>query len=329
MPLLTFSRYVLYTLALALVPLPLAAAQRDCVLADADRAWIAELTERWRAVSRDALEESPLPLPWTVFFNDSCTWHLKPGAAIEGVPHDGNVTLPNGEKVPARLMTFVATYDDAQTPFMVMAMPSIWRAEPRHASDPMLPQLMRAVFTHEMTHARQAAGIGSRLDAVQRQHGLPDDLNDDIVQNRFSAVPGFTAAYEAERDLLFRASREPDRARQRALVAEAVAAMKARRAKYFTGENVVFAEIEDIFLGMEGLGQFVAYRSAMLDGLGREDAIANVRRGGRFWSQDEGLAAFLVIDALIPAWQPRVLGSNVPGVLELLSEAATSAPSAR
>jgi hypothetical protein len=257
-----------------------------------------------------------------VFFNESCTWHLKPGAAPEGVRHDGNVTLPNGQKVPARLMTFVATYDDAQTPFMVMAMPSIWRAEERHASDPMLPQLMRAVFTHEMTHARQAAGIGRRLDAVQRQHGLPDDLNDDIVQQRFAAAPGFAAAYESERDLLFRASREPIPARQRALAAEALGAMKARRAKYFTGEHAVFAEIEDIFLGMEGFGQFVAFRSAMLDGMDREDAIAFMRRGGRFWSQDEGLAAFLVIDALIAGWQQRVLGATVPGVVELLSEAA-------
>ncbi len=73
---------------------------------------------------------------------------------------------------------------------------------------------------------------------------------------------------------------------------------------------------------MEGFAQFVAFRSAMLDGMDREDAIAFMRRGGRFWSQDEGLAAFLLIDALIPGWQQRVLGSTVPGVVELLSEAA-------
>jgi hypothetical protein len=325
----TSHRSVLLALTLAFAPLPLAAATAECVLAETDRAWIAELSERWRAVSRDALEEAPLPLPWIVFFNESCAWHLKPAAPLEGVSHDGTITLPNGEEVGARLMTFVATYDDAQTPFVVMAMPSIWRADPRYTSDPKLPQLMRAVFAHELTHARQTKGIGSRLDAVQRQHALPDDLNDDIVQQRFAAVSGFAAAYEAERDLLYRASRERSPIRQRALVAEAVAAMKARRATFFTGQNALFAEIEDIFLGMEGLGQFVAFRSAMLDGMAREEAIEDVRRGGRFWSQDEGLAAFLVIDALLPGWQPRVLGSTVPGVFQLLSEAASEAPPAR
>jgi len=310
----------------AAAPPQAAAARAGCTLSETDRAWIGELTGRWSAVSRDALREAPIPLPWTVFFNESCAWHVKPGVPLEGIAHDGQVRLPDGQEIPARLMTFVATYDDKQTPFMVMAMPSIWRADPRHAAEPALPQLMRAVFAHEMTHARQAAGIGKRLDAVQRQYGLPDDLNDDIVQNRFADVPGFTAAYQAERDLLYKASREGDAVRRRALVAEAVVAMKARRAKYFTGNDAVFAEVEDIFLGMEGFGQFVASRSAMLDGMGGADAIEFVRRGRRFWSQDEGLAAFLVIDSLLPGWQQRVLDANLPGVLQLLSDAAAEMP---
>jgi hypothetical protein len=105
--------------------------------------------------------------------------------------------------------------------------------------------------------------------------------------------------------------------------------MTARRAKYFTGNDAVFAELDDVFLGMEGLGQFVAYRSAMLDGMTAADAIEFVRRGGRAWSQDEGLAAFLAIDALVPAWQARVLDSTPPGVLSLLAAAALDTAPAR
>jgi hypothetical protein len=321
---LALGRVAVLTLALA-APLSVpAAARADCTLAEADRAWIGELTDRWGAVSRDALRETPIPLPWTVFFNESCAWHLKPGAPLAAVPHNGQVRLPDGRDVPARLMTFVATYDDQQTPFMVMAMPSIWRAEPRHATDPALPQLMRAVFAHEMTHARQFAAISRRIDAVERQFGLPGDLDDDIVQNRFAAAPGFADAYRAERDLLYRASREGDSLRQRALATEAAAVMKARRARYFTGDDAVFADLEDVFLHMEGLGQFVAYRSALLDGMTAADAVEFVRRDGRFWSQDEGLAVYLLLDAMLPGWQTRVLDSSVPGVVELITEAAVN-----
>ena len=298
------------------------AALAACTLSDADRAWMGELRATWETASRVALLEEPRALPWIVFFDETCAWQVKPGAAPEGTEHGGKIPTPDGGSVPPRLMTFVATYGDKETPFLVMSMPSIWRADPRHAGNAMLPQLMRAVFTHEMTHVRQTAGLGSRIGQVERQFGLPSDFNDDIVQNRFADRPGFREAYERERDLLYRAFGETNADARRALVREAAAAMRARRAKYFTGGDAVFAELEDIFLGMEGFGQFAAYRAAMRDGIPADEAITMMRGGGRFWSQDEGLAAVLVIDALLPGWQRRVLASNIPGVLQLLTEAA-------
>ena len=75
---------------------------------------------------------------------------------------------------------------------------------------------------------------------------------------------------------------------------------------------------------MEGLGQFVAYRSMVLDGMAAADAVEFVRRDRRFWSQDEGLAVYLLLDAMLPGWQKRVLDANLPGVLELLADAAAN-----
>src|SRR5919108_882066 len=103
-----------------------------CTLTESDRSWIGEITGRWNTISREVLRKTPGPLPWTVFFNEACAWQLRPGASIEGSPHDGQLRLPDGQDVAVRLMTFVGTYGDDQAPFMVMAMPSIWRAEPRH-----------------------------------------------------------------------------------------------------------------------------------------------------------------------------------------------------
>ena len=135
-------------------------------------------------------------------------------------------------------------------------------------------------------------------------------------------APGYRESYERERDLLYQARRETDAGRRRTLVGEAVAAMQRRRADYFTGADAVFAQLDDIFLGMEGLGQFAGYRSAVRDGLSDARAVELMRRGGVFWSQDLGLAALLAVDATLPGWPRRALGVTGPGVLDLLTAAA-------
>jgi hypothetical protein len=73
---------------------------------------------------------------------------------------------------------------------------------------------------------------------------------------------------------------------------------------------------------MEGLGNWVAYRVAVREGLSEADAVNFIRRGRNRWSQDEGLAAFLVIDAMLPDWRGRVLEGKPASVLQLLSETA-------
>ena len=79
--------------------------------------------------------------------------------------------------------------------------------------------------------------------------------------------------------------------------------MKTRRAKYFVGADAVYADLEDLFLNMEGVANWAGYRLASRESASLPDAVAFMRRGGKHWSQDEGLALFLVIDAAVPAWQ--------------------------
>lgn len=73
---------------------------------------------------------------------------------------------------------------------------------------------------------------------------------------------------------------------------------------------------------MEGPGNWVAYQVALRAGLSPLDAQNAIRRGRNRWSQDQGLAIFLVIDALAPNWRDRVLEGRPASVLQLLSDAA-------
>jgi len=50
----------------------------------------------------------------------------------------------------------------------------------------------------------------------------------------------------ARSDLIYRAAAAPDDAEARGLAGEALARMRARGARFFTGENAKLSELEDI-----------------------------------------------------------------------------------
>jgi hypothetical protein len=87
-----------------------------------------------------------------------------------------------------------------------------------------------------------------------------------------------------------------------------------RRADYLGGADSVYAQAEDLFLSMEGAGQWFAYLwltgpkgGAMMPA----EALPFIRRDGRHWSQDEGLALLLLVSRISPT-APRALFAREP-----------------
>jgi hypothetical protein len=105
-----------------------------------------------------------------------------------------------------------------------------------------------------------------------------------------------------------------------------MALFDARRKTWLSGEKASLGEIEDIFLTMEGAGQYagLAWLSDPAGaGLTRDVALAGMRRGRR-WSQDEGLALFMALDRLAPGWPQTIFsakGVTAPAVLRATVEA--------
>jgi hypothetical protein len=277
----------------------------------ADRAFLDDAVKTWEVVRADDLKLAPAPLPSFVVFDVNCVW--RDGAGSE---HHGTIALADGNEVPARALAFASSHEGKA--FLVLALPSVWRADERHRDDPKLDLLVHSVFVHEMTHTRQADSLGTRLTELETQHKI-ENLNDDIIQQRFASIDGFTAAFAKERDLLYDIANEKNAKRRIALAKEASRAIAERRARYFTGDNAYFAELEEIFLGMEGVANWAGFRAAMRMGLTRDEAIT-VMRGSRKWfSQDEGLALFLAIDALQKDWQKRVFRAKPEPAFHLLA----------
>lgn len=314
-------------LAVALL-LGAAPAPLSCRMAPADRSWIEASIAHWRIAERDLLGLAPQPLPTIIVADARCTYTaraVRGGWRWPGAPHGGTMRFPNGVAQPVGPISFAAP-DPAQPTggFFAMSLPSVWRAA-GVTSRLGLERLMDGVLLHESMHARQFYFVNPTMAAFEARHGADTEASDDAVQARFKTDPAYVAAYEAERDTLFRAVAAPTDAQARTLAADALRLMRARRARFFTGADAKWLELDDLFLQMEGVGQWLAYawyvspRGARLS---PATVLPEVRRGGRFWTQDEGLALFLVVDRLSPGWQRDAFAARPLLAEALLAKAA-------
>jgi hypothetical protein len=325
---------------------PVSATERACEFTDADRGWVQRALDGWEVVRRDYLKLDGRPLPWIVLYDARCSWDIAPtdpplvansrmlasplmfageALSVRATPHQGTVLLPNRIEIPIEVKASTQLYRNDRLPFLVMSMPTVWRADRQHAMKPFLDEYLQGVFVHELTHARHLVAINRRLRGLIRTNDVPGRLTDDVIQVRFGKERGFSKAIDRERDLLYRAAFAGDPKIRRDLVIKALAVKRERHATYFTGGNAVYAEIEGVFLTMEGVAQWAAFRLAETRGSSRGvPALALVRDNRKYWSQDQGLALFLLLDAMVPGWQARMLEPLAPSPFMLLEEAVDS-----
>lgn len=173
---------------------------------------------------------------------------------------------------------------------------------------------------HEYSHVEQLPVLQPLFDSASRHFTTPRDLSDDRLQQVFE----HDTAYAKERDLLYAAANEPDSAKALAFAREAYASMVARQHRWFVGENAVWKPYDDLFLTMEGIDQWDAYawlsdpRGAAMSKL---DAQNKMRGKRHWWTQDEGLALFLVVDRFPPGWPQRAFARQPLLGIDLLKDA--------
>ena len=297
--------------------------------------WIEHWFGAWELASRQILKLPAAPAPEIVLYDGTCAWTTSvPGAERapvvagpqvggESLPwraflHGGTLTLPDGSTTPIQLMSFTASAKETG-PFFVMAAPAYWAETTK-----LEPSGLTGVFLHEFAHTRQVEAVAWMLGPLDASWPNPDELDDNVVQTRFQGDPEYVAAYTAERDLLYKAADAPSRDEALAHAREALAMMKNRHARWFTGDDARFAAADDLWLTMEGVGQWTAYAwLAHPDGggLARDAAIATMLGRRRWWVQDEGLALMLVVDRLMPGWPELAFTSPAPGATSLLERA--------
>ena len=297
--------------------------------------WITRWLDAWELTSREILRLPSAPAPTIVFYDSACVYTTSdavlPGIApVEGpslhgaalpwrnAAHNDSIPLPDGSRVPIALMSF--TSSDTSGPYFVMAAPAYWIAA--LGRDDAVG--FTGVFLHEFTHTRQLRGMEAVIGPIDAAWAYSDELTDDAVQAHFGPDSVYVAGYLAERDLLYRAAAADALTEARALAAEALEMMRSRHARWFTGDSAVFSILDDTFLSMEGAAQWAGYAwlaHPQGGGMERAQAVVTMLGRRRWWTQDAGLALFLVIDRIYPEWPGLVFGNLSLGATELLARA--------
>lgn len=283
-----------------------------------DERWLRQALVNWEVARRRLLKAAARPFTPIVTYDGRCSYTIAGGAKWSAAPHSGEVTLPNGARIPAGPNASNAAKDGRN--FVVFSLPTIWRAVAPKSEIP-LELFLEAIMLHELTHSYQATVSPSlSFPVLHARHSLPGSINDDSVQERFKDNADYIRDYEAERDQLFRAAEAPNDVEARSLTCDALAKLRQRRARYFNGADAIWSEIDELSLTTEGLGEWVGYN--WLTRMRRLPANVVLQRfRGRFWSQEHGLALFLVIDRLVPGWQGHLIRREPATVDTLLARA--------
>jgi hypothetical protein len=302
-----------------------AAPASSCSMSPGEKQWIERALSAWNYMRLERLRIPPQADPVIVLFNDKCRFEAKATSKPiwRAEPHAGVIRLPNGGEVEAGVISATMSNEKTGEPFFVMALPSVWEAAKIVRPDDR--DGLAGVFLHELSHVVQAPVLSPFWKHAKARYGEPEDLNDDQIQRVFQKDPAYVAVAEKERDLLFRAAMEPDEGKAKSLVRDALALREARQKRWFTGSDAVWQPYDEIFLTMEGFGQWVAY--AWLSdpkggGLTLAEAQTKMRGGRRWWSQDTGFSAFLVIDRFVPDWPARAFAPRPALAIDLLRIAA-------
>jgi hypothetical protein len=305
---------------------PRAAVAGPCVMVPAEKAWVEGALQASDYVMEQRLHLPREAHPTIVVFNDRCRFELGDAGRGRwiGTSHTGKIDL-FGTTIDAGVTSFASDDDKTGRRFFVMALPPVWaKAKVMEAGDKGLT----AVFLHEFSHTRQMTTLAPVFQAADARYHAPD-LNDDSLQGHFKTDPAYVAVYEKESDLLYRAAAEPDDAKARAFAVQALKLIDARQKRWFTGADAMWKPYDDVFLTLEGFGQWNGYAwlSDPRGGAMTADAAREKMRGKRkWWSQEEGLGLFLVIDRFVPNWASQAFGSPPKLGIDLLREAVAARP---
>lgn len=246
-------------------------------------------------------------------FGETLGWKVK--------KHNGEITLPSGEIVPLGLMVFASPLENKEKEsFFIMPLPSFWE-EAGVKSDMPYHLFLTGIFLHEFSHTQQMNGIGAKITELSKDVSFNEDLNDEYVQQIFSEDSNYVSMFEMEHSTIFELVNNPGGELNPETIRGLLNSMEERQKKFFVGDYAALAEINPLFLTMEGVGQYTMYEWLIHPKGGNIDpSIAFDGTRTKSWIQDEGFGLALLLSKISHSkkWSNQVFGKNSETITELL-----------
>ena len=301
-----------------------------CEFSDKDLAWVNRAISAWHYTNETITKVSNIGKFDVVFFDGKCqktssdALISKRASTWKHEFHEDTVQFPNGDVMPPIVNSFTSSSSkEGGKTFFVMSVPSVWR-EGGVKSDIGLENFMVPIMLHEAIHAIQSPTYGKQIEALTNKHNLPESFNDDSVQKIFKDNVAFSESVLAEIDLLMKAALAPTDSEAIRLAKKAREMINARYETWMIDDAEKYREIDDIWLTMEGSGQWAGYSwLSTADGgeLTKDEAIKAFGLRGKWWSQKLGFALFMAIERLSDNWKEDAFGDGNRSVLTLLDDA--------
>lgn len=239
--------------------------------------------------------------------------------------HNNSITLPDKQTVPIGLMSFAGEIPNESKAFFVMPLLSFWEKNKVKSDELGLQNLITGVFIHEFAHSQQLENFGKRISKYEKTNSFETEMSDNIVQDVFGQNAPYTELFEKESDTFFTAFKAQEKSAKNSLTLNGLNLLKTRQQQFFKGNYQIFSELDNLFLTMEGIGQFAMYAWLTHPKGGNipsEKAIIGVRRGGKVWSQEEGFILFLLLDSYEKPekWAKDLFGTKTVNIIDLLRQ---------
>ena len=289
----------------------------DNKLKSEEHEWIWNWINSWNFISRSTFALENTTPPKILFYDDQYVYTNSSISAPRGVHfsgpglydqeinwskqlHNDTLVLPDNKKVPLQLMTFAAPMEEGS--YFVMPAPGYWKKVGLKNDIVSTNKMLNGIFVHEFAHTRQMETISQKLLGFQQSGKFNYPINDDIVQNYFQNDTAYTRQFRTEVDRFYNLLTIQNLSTLKSETKRCLEVYKTRQQDYLLPINSHLAEMEDLFLTMEGIGQYAMlsyYLSENGGNLSFENALMATRHNKRWWSQEEGLALILVYEKLV------------------------------
>jgi hypothetical protein len=296
----------------------------------------------WEFICKNELRIEPGSLPWIILYDSVVAWHINPDMSklppnrklsssvsfagttypLFRVDHKGKLWVPDREPIDVKSLPAAAMpVDNNKRTFFISPLPALFRSLAPPDQAVYLDLILKGLNMHELTHTRQLAFVIPQILDAQKKYHLPESIDDNSIERTFNKDDGYKEFFSREQAHLWAAAitNNRDSCKRELRIALEIAA--ARKRTFFVNENEGYKVLDDIFLALEGSAMWAQYkitRKYAPHGQTPAQTLHFIFQHGDSWSQNEGLALFLIIDKLIPGWQAQFFNQELPSPFEVL-----------